>query len=119
MGKAVNIGLGVVLVSMAVSVAGSAPAGARPGEAVIHELASAPLFAFMSWDKKARPAAGGLHIQAPDGRGGAGYALQADLSAFAERALTLTVAVGPGNKAASLLVVIQDADGTGHQYVFA
>jgi endoglucanase len=85
---------------------------------VVSEFDSLPLFSFLAWEKKAELAQGGLHIKARDSKGGAGYSLGTDLSSFADRSPALTVTAGPANQAKTLLVVLQDADGTAHQFTF-
>jgi endoglucanase len=88
------------------------------GSAVVTDFAAAPTFSFLAWEKKAAVEGGALRIQAPSDQGGVGYVIKTDLSAFAERTPALTVTVGAGNKAKSILVSLSDADGTKHDYFF-
>jgi len=88
------------------------------GTAVVTDFAAAPTFSFLAWEKKAAVEGGALRIQAPSDQGGVGYSIKTDLSAFAERTPALTVTVGAGNKAKSILVSLSDADGTKHDYFF-
>ncbi len=92
-------------------------AGAGPGE-VVAGFDSPPLFSFLGWEKKPRMEGGAVRVQAPDARGGLGYNVQLDLSAFADRTPALTVAAGPGNRLKTLKVALKDADGTSHEYAF-
>ena len=87
-------------------------------EPLVSEFDGPPLFSFLAWEKKAAPAVGGVRVNAPSGQGGAGFALGADLSRFADRSLALTVAAGRGNQAKAVVVVVQDADGTAHEFTF-
>jgi endoglucanase len=131
MTKVSNGGFGLTLLGLVALVSGglgwdvapaaeSAPAAAATGPQpkVLHDFAKAPLFTFLGWDKKVASTEGGIRIQAPDCRGGAGYALQADLTPFAQRAFALTVTVGKANQAAGIFLVIKDADGTANDYWF-
>ena len=94
-------------------------------EPLVSEFDAPPLFAFLAWEKKARARApragegsGGVEVKAPSGQGGMGFALGTDLSTFADRTPALTVTIGQNNQAKTVLVVLEDADGTGHQYTF-
>ena len=87
-------------------------------EPLVSEFDGPPSFSFLAWEKKAAPADGGVRVQAPNGQGGAGFALGADLSPFADRSLALTVTAGSDHQAQAVLVVLQDADGTAHQFTF-
>jgi len=86
--------------------------------AVVSDFSAPPLFTFLAWEKKPRVEGGGLHIKAPNCQGGAGWNLEANLSAFADRTLALTLTVNEGNKAKTLLVNLADGDGTKHEYHF-
>lgn len=94
------------------------PAEQFQPEPLVSEFDGPPSFAFLAWEKKAVPADGGVRIQAPTCQGGAGFALAADFSPFGDRALALTLTAGPGNQASGLILVLQDADGTAHQFAF-
>jgi len=87
-------------------------------DSVVSEFDGPSQFSFLAWEKKAEAADGGIRIMAPSGQGGAGFALAADLSPFGERSPALTVVVGQGNQAQAVQVVLQDADGTAHQFTF-
>ena len=87
-------------------------------EPLVSEFDGPPTFAFLAWEKQATAADGGVRIQAPSGQGGAGFALGTDLSPFGQRSPALTIAVGQGNQAQAVQVVLQDADGTAHQFTF-
>ena len=94
-------------------------------EPLVSEFDAPPLFAFLAWEKKARARApragegsGGVEVKAPSGQGGMGFVMGADLSPFADRTPALTVTIGQGNLAKTVLVVLEDSDGTGHQYTF-
>ena len=87
-------------------------------EPLVSEFDGPPLFSFLAWEKKAAPAEGGVRIKAASGQGGAGFALGADLSPFGDRSLALTVTAGQGHQAKAVQVVLQDADGTAHQFTF-
>lgn len=94
-----------------------APAAARAAEELtaggpVIGFERPPLVAFLGWEKQVQCEAGGLHVRAPNCQGGAGYRLAADLSALADRTPALTVTLGEGNKAESLHLQLQDADGT-------
>jgi hypothetical protein len=95
-----------------------ATAAASSQPEVLHEFDKPPLFAFLGWDKKVTATEGGIRIQAPDCRGGAGYVLQTDLTPFAQRAFALTVTIGKANQATGIYLVIKDADGTANDYLF-
>jgi len=56
-------------------------------------------FAYLSFQKKVTVADGAAHIVSKDGRGGAGWGMEPDLSAFGDHTLALWIKVGPGNKA--------------------
>jgi len=99
---------------------GGTPSGAKaPGDAVLCDFSGPPLFSFLGWEKKPRVADGALRLQMPDGKGGCGYLVQRNLTALADRTPVLTVTVGQGNKAKSLRLALQDADGTEYNYMFA
>jgi endoglucanase len=90
-----------------------------PAELVVLNFTTPPAFSFLSWEDKPQMARGTLRLLVPDGRGGCGYVIQRDLTAFADRTPVLTVTVGEGNRSKSLRVAFQDADGTEHNYLFA
>ncbi|MBM3501512.1 MAG: hypothetical protein FJX74_22895, partial [Armatimonadetes bacterium] len=75
-------------------------------------------YAYGSFDKHATVAEGMAHIEAADGRGGAGYVYTADLSAFAEQCPTLTVKLGPANRASRLRLILDDASGSKRQFEY-
>jgi endoglucanase len=89
----------------------------RP-EPLVSEFDGPPLFAFLAWEKRATPLDGGLRIKAPSGQGGATFALGVDASPFADRTPALTVTAGRDHQAQSILAVLQDADGTAHEFSF-
>ncbi|MBE3070838.1 MAG: glycoside hydrolase family 9 protein [Planctomycetes bacterium] len=101
-----------------------APAAARAADADLRldgatiALDRPPLFAFLGWEKQVRGDAGGLHVRAPNGQGGAGYRLAADLSAFADHTPALALTPGAGHKGKALNLQVLDADGTRHDYAF-
>ncbi|MBM3471693.1 MAG: hypothetical protein FJX75_00290 [Armatimonadetes bacterium] len=75
-------------------------------------------YAYGSFDKHATVADGVAHIEAADGRGGAGYVYAADLSAFADQCPTLAVKLGPGNRARRLRLILDDVDGDKRQFEY-
>ena len=85
---------------------------------IVSDFSAAPLFSFLSWEKKALAADGGVVVKAANGQGGMGWSAKLDLSAFAERTPALTVTAGPGNQAKSIRITLSDEDGTAHEYVF-
>jgi hypothetical protein len=95
----------------------AADADLSPDGATI-ALAGPPLFAFLGWEKQVQGDAAGLHVRAPNGQGGAGYRLAADLSAFADRTPALTLTPGASHKGKVLNLQVLDADGTRHDYAF-
>ena len=66
-------------------------------------------YAYGSFGKHATVAGGVAHIQAPDGRGGAGFVASADLSSFAAQCPVLHLKTGPKNKANRLRLILDDA----------
>ncbi len=80
-------------------------------------FSGAPLFSFLSWEKKPQLMEGALSIKVENGKGGCGYLYQRDLSSFADRTPALTLTIGPTNKAKSIRVVLQDEDGTEQSYM--
>jgi endoglucanase len=75
-------------------------------------------YAYGSFDKHATVADGVAHIEAADGRGGAGYVYAADLSPFADQCPTLTVKLGPRNQAKRLRLILDDVDGDKRQFEY-
>jgi len=65
-------------------------------------------YAYGSFSKTVAVADGVAHVAAPDGRGGAGFLCNADLTAMAEKCPVLHARRGPKNKAARLRLVLQD-----------
>ena len=109
----------LVLCSWAISTSPVRAGETAPAELVVLDFTTPPVFSFLSWENKPQMADGALRLQVPDGRGGCGYIIQRDLTAFAERTPVLTVTMGQGNRSKSLRVTFQDADGTEHNYLFA
>ena len=107
-----------VLSALALLLVVSRTVSAQDDPKVLCEFTTAPIYAFLSWEKKPRLADGVLRLQIPDGKGGCGYVIQRDLSALAECTPVLTVTVNAGNQAKSLRLALQDADGTEHNYLF-
>lgn len=83
---------------------------------LVNGFGAPPQFTFLGWDNMVKAVQGGVQVNAPNGQGGLGYPLTADLSAFAERTPALTVTLGQANKAKALLVALHDADDTAHQF---
>ncbi|HPD14057.1 MAG TPA: glycoside hydrolase family 9 protein [Planctomycetota bacterium] len=107
--------LTVVLTLALVSVVAGAGEPLTPGH-VVTDFGAPPQFTFLGWDNRVKAAQGAVEVNAPNGQGGLGYPLKADLSAFAERTPALTVTVGTGNQAKAILVALHDADDTAHQF---
>ena len=68
-----------------------------------------PTFAFGSFDKAATVQGGALRLTAPNGRGGAGFQRDFDLSGPGDRLPMLRVTVGPANEARKVFVEMKDA----------
>ncbi len=77
-------------------------------------------FGFGEWQDaptRFRVGSPGIHLQHPNGRGGAGIGgLQVPLQDFTDWTPALRMQTGQGNRASTLFVVISDADGTTHRY---
>ncbi len=108
-------GLGVALVLALLAGMGAGGENDLP-RPLVSEFATPPQFTFLGWDKTVKAVQGGVEVKAPNGQGGMGFPLKADLSAFAERTPALTVTVGQGNRAKTILVALHDADDTAHQF---
>jgi len=85
---------------------------------VVLDFAGEPLFSFLSWEKKASPVEGGLHLRVEDSKGGMGFGLSEDLSTFAEWTPRLTLTVNEGSRAKAVRITLRDADETAHEYAF-
>ncbi len=107
---------GALTGTLLLGISASVPANERTGETLC-DFSALPAFAFLGWEKAPRMTGGGLCIQAPDGKGGVGYLVARDLTAFAEHTPLLVVTVGPRNAAKSLRVTLQDADGSEANYM--
>ena len=68
-----------------------------------------PTFAFGSFDKAVAVEGGALRLTTPNGRGGAGFQRDFNLSGPGDRLPMLRVTVGPANKARKVFVEMKDA----------
>ncbi len=88
-------------------------------EARVVASASEPvLFAYGSWDKQVRTADGRTVVHCVDGKGGAGWNVQLDLSASDRMSPTMRVLVGAGNQAEHMALVLKDTQGHSARWVY-
>ncbi len=77
-----------------------------------------PTFGFGTWEPASKRGGGPIELTGLDGKGGYGYVMTIDLSAYAEASPALRVDVQPGNAARTLRMMLRDADGTEFNYQF-
>ena len=91
----------------------------REDDAVAFDFRTPFEFTYLDWKDQTTAADGGVRIQAPKNAGGAGVNIKLDLAAFAGRSPRLHLRINEGNQAEGINVIFNDADGTGHLFLFS
>jgi endoglucanase len=114
-------GWGLVALVLVAAVGAAADGRAR-SEPVISACDKPMIFGFGSWEGAPKDFAvrsDGIHISANSGQGGAGIAgLDVNVAGYGDWSPAVTLAVGPRNRAGSLMLQLVDAGGTRHSYHF-
>ena len=77
------------------------------------------VYRYLGFDNDQTAVSDGVaHIRAEHGRGGAGHTTPMDLSRFADQTPVLSVKLGPDNQAASLRLVVSNADDVNRVFTY-